>query len=199
MKLNNKIQMIRSVLTEVLSIVIGVLLALAVNEWNENRIQTKRADEAIQNIIHEIDSNIKLLVIVNKNNKAVIELLNSESVASSNENNNQQFLPGLQIQDTAWKTLQSTGISQSIKYSRLYRLSNLYSLQEIYKKLGYNLLQNTATHRILLSVKEQGVSKSVDSKVFKADMELIESVESALLNNYRKTLEQLKSKAQDKT
>jgi hypothetical protein len=199
MKPNNKIQMIRSVLTEVLSIVIGVLLALALNEWNENRIQTAKADEAIQNIILEIDSNIKLMVIVNKNNKAVIELLNNENVSSSNEDNNQQFLPGLQIQDTAWKTLQSTGISQSIKYSTLYTLSNLYSLQEIYKKLGYNLIQNVANHRILLSVNEQSASNSIDSTVFTTDMELIESVESALLNNYRKTLEQLKNKAQDKT
>jgi hypothetical protein len=199
MKPKNKIQMMRPVFTEVLSIVIGVLLALAVNEWNENRIQTGRANEAIQNIIHEIDSNIKLMVIVNKNNKAVIELLNNESEASSNDNNNQQFLPGLQIQDTAWKTFQSTGVSQSIEYSTLYTLSNLYSLQEIYKKLGYNLIQNVANHRILLSVQEQGVSKSIDSTVFSTDMELIESVESALLNNYRKTLEQLKSKAQDKT
>jgi len=194
MKPNNKMQMIRPALTEILSIVIGVLLALAVNEWNENRVQTEKADEAIRNIIHEIDSNIKLMVIVNKNNKTIIELLNNESVAPTKEKNNQQFLPGLQIQDTAWKTLQSTGVSQHIKYSKLYMLSNVYSLQEIYKKLGYNLIQNVASHRILLSVKEKGVSNSIDSKVFLTDMELIESVESALLNNYKKTLEQLKSK-----
>jgi len=194
MKPNNKMQMIRPALTEVLSIVIGVLLALAVNEWNENRIQTGKADEAIQNIVHEIDSNIKLMVIVNKNNKAVIKLLNNESLASSNEKNNQQFLPGLQIQDTAWKTLQSTGVSQHIKYSTLYMLSTVYSLQEIYKKLGYNLIQNVANHRILLSVKDKSVLDSIDSKVFLTDMELIESVESALLSNYKKTLEQLKSK-----
>jgi len=189
--------MLRPALTEVLSIVIGVLLALAVNEWNENRIQTARADEALQNIIREIESNIKLMDIVNKNNKAVIALLNSEKKDSSTESRNQQFLPGLQIQDTAWKTLQSTGVSQSIKYATLYTLSSVYSLQEIYKKLGYNLIQNAANHRILLSVKEEQVTKSIDSNVFTTDMELIESVESALLNNYKKTLEQLKSKAKD--
>lgn len=199
MKPINKIQMIRPALTEVLSIVVGVLLALAVNEWNENRIQTGKADEAIQNIINEIYSNIKLMDIVNKNNKTAIKLLNNESAVSSDDDNNLKFLPGLQIQDTAWKTLQSTGISQYIKYSTLYTLSNVYSLQEIYKKLGYNLIQNVANHRILLSVKNQGDSKPLDSKVFTSDMELIESVESALLNNYKKTLEQLKSKVPDKT
>ncbi len=199
MKPNKKMQMIRPALTEVLSIVIGVLLALAVNEWNENRIQTGKADEAIKNIIHEIDFNIKLMVIVNKNNKFIIELLNNESVTSSNEKNNQQFLPGLQIQDTAWKTLQSTGVSQHIKYSTLYTLSNVYSLQEIYKKLGYNLIQNVANHRILLSVKNKDTSNSIDSKVFLTDMELIESVERALLSNYKITLEQLKRKVQEKT
>jgi hypothetical protein len=186
--------MIRHASTEILSIVIGVLIALAVNEWNENRIHKERADEAIQNIINEIDSNIKLMRLVNKNNKAVIKSLKNENAVDANESKNQNFLPGLQIQDTAWKTLQSTGVSEYIKYSTLYTLSNVYSLQEIYKKLGYNLIQNTANHRILLSVKDNGVPNSIDSEVFASDMELIESVESALLNNYKKTLEQLKSK-----
>jgi len=199
MKPKNKMQLIRPALTEVLSIVIGVLLALAVNEWNENRIQTGKANEAIQNIIHEIDFNIKLMDVVNKNNKIIIELLNNKSITSSNKKNNQQFLPGLQIQDTAWKTLQSTGVSQHIEYSTLYTLSNVYSLQEIYKKLGYNLIQNVANHRILLSVKNKDISNSIDSKVFLTDMELIESIESALLSNYKKTLVQLKSKVQEKT
>jgi len=198
MKPKNKMQLIRPALTEVLSIVIGVLLALAVNEWNENRIQTGKANEAIQNIIHEIDFNIKLMDVVNKNNKIIIELLNNKSITSSNKKNNQQFLPGLQIQDTAWKTLQSTGVSQHIEYSTLYTLSNVYSLQEIYKKLGYNLIQNVANHRILLSVKNKDISNSIDSKVFLTDMELIESIESALLSNYKKTLVQLKSKVQEK-
>ncbi|MCW8866228.1 MAG: hypothetical protein OQK22_15170, partial [Colwellia sp.] len=182
------------VLTEILSIVIRVLLALAVNEWNGNRVQTERANEAIQNIISEIDSNVKLMGFVNKNNKAVIDLMKNDSIAASSEDNNQQFLPGLQIQDTAWKTLQSTGVSEYVQYSTLYTLSNLYSLQEIYKKLGYNLIQNIANHRILLSVKENEVSESIDSKVFTADMVLIETIESELLNQYTKTLAQLKDK-----
>jgi hypothetical protein len=194
MKFNNKVKMMRPALTEILSIVIGVLLALAVNEWNENRVHTERADEAIKNIMNEIDSNIKLMGIVNKNNKTVIKLINNESEISATENKNQQFLPGLQIQDTAWKTLQSTGVSEYIKYSTLYTLSNVYSLQEIYKKLGYQLIQNTSNHRILLSVKEQGDLKSIDPKVFLTDMELIEKVESALLDSYQKTLEQLENK-----
>ncbi|MCW9081598.1 MAG: hypothetical protein OQK09_08800 [Colwellia sp.] len=194
MKSQKATQMIRPVLTEILSIVIGVLLALAVNEWNGNRVQTERANEAIQNIISEIDSNVKLMGFVNKNNKAVIDLMKNDSIAASSEDNNQQFLPGLQIQDTAWKTLQSTGVSEYVQYSTLYTLSNLYSLQEIYKKLGYNLIQNIANHRILLSVKENEVSESIDSKVFTADMVLIETIESELLNQYTKTLAQLKDK-----
>jgi hypothetical protein len=194
MKSNNKIQMLRPVLTEVLSIVIGVLLALAVNEWNEDRIQTARADEAIQNILHEIESNIKLMEIVNTNNKTVVELLKNENAEVPDGSGNQQFLPGLQIQDTAWKTLQSTGVSQVIEYSTLYTLSNVYSLQEIYKNLGYNLIQNFANHRILLSVKKDNESNFIDNKVFTTDMALIVSVESALLDHYKKIIKQLKSK-----
>lgn len=199
MKNNNKIQMLRSVFTEIISIVIGVLLALAVNEWNENRIRTARADEAIQNIINEIDSNIKFMGIVNINNKAVIESLNNESGEPSDINKDESFVPGLQIQDTAWQTLQSTGVAEHIKYPTLYTLSKVYSLQDIYKNLSYQFIQNVANHRILLSVKEQSVTSSIDSKVFITDMQLIENVEGVLLDSYKKTLAQLKINRKKKT
>jgi hypothetical protein len=193
MKPNKKRSVFRSALTEIMSIVIGVLLALAVNEWNENRVHKKRADEAIQNIIKEIESNIKFLNIVNANNKATIELLKGENKPTKSESNS-QFVPGLQIQDTAWKTMQSTGVSEYIQYSILYEISNIYSLQEIYKKLGYQLVQNFSSNRALIAAIKQSESTSFDNKLFLTDMELIEQVEKALLESYKKVLEQFKNK-----
>jgi len=191
MKIQNKFLIYRSALAEIASIVIAVLLALAVNEWNENRVHKQRADEAIQNIIKEIDANIKFINLVNVNNKAIIELLNDDSKAAEGETN-KQFIPGLQIQDTAWKTMQSTGVSEYINYSTLYEISNLYSLQEIYKTLGYQLLQNTTNMRVILASVTSSKTNGIDNKLFLPDMILIEQVENALLDGYSKALEKIK-------
>ncbi|MEW6984271.1 hypothetical protein AAD001_16575 [Colwelliaceae bacterium 6471] len=197
MKVSQTVFTIRSAFAEIASIVIGVLIALAVNEWNENRVHTARANEAIQNIVNELDSNIKFIGIVNKNNKAVINLLENENSVPADESKDQQFVPGLQIQDTAWKTLQSTGVAEYIDYATLYQISNIYALQEIYKNLGYQLIQNIANHRSLIAAINQSKpesrdGKSFDGEFFLSDMTLIAQVEQALLDSYKKTLAQLK-------
>ncbi len=186
--------MARSAFTEIMSIVIGVLIALAVNEWNENRVHSNRANEAIKNIIKEIESNHKLLSLINTNNQATIELLKDEKKAGKSLGD-RQFVPGLQIQDTAWKTTQSTGVSEHINYSTLYQISNIYSLQEIYKKLGYQLVQNISTNRVLVAALSQDNAASFNNKLLLTDMELIFQVEQALLESYNKLIKQHKSKA----
>lgn len=183
----------RSAATEIISIVIGVLLALAVNEWNENRVHTERANEAIKNVIQEINSNIKFMNIVNANNKATIESLNKNR-ADIDEDSEKQFVPGLQIQDTAWKMLHATGVSEFIDYPTLYEISAIYSLQDIYKTLGYQLVQTVANNRALVSAISEEDSEVSNLGIFIVDMILIEQVEAALLSGYAKTLEKLKNR-----
>jgi hypothetical protein len=184
---------IRSAATEIISIVVGVLLALAVNEWNENRVHKTRANEAIQNVILEINSNVKFMSVVNANNRAIIDLLNSKSTNSGDESS-KQFVPGLQIQDTAWQMLHSSGVSEFIDYSTLYEISAIYSLQDIYKNLGYQLVKTITNNRALVLSIAPDKSEGIDNQLFLSDMMLIEKVEKALLENYTKTLEKLKNR-----
>ena len=44
----------KSGITEIFSIVIGVLIALRVSEWNEDRVHTQRAEETIQNLLFNL-------------------------------------------------------------------------------------------------------------------------------------------------
>jgi hypothetical protein len=193
MKLPVRFSGFRSASTEIISIVIGVLLALGVNEWNEDRVHTERANEAIKNVIQEINSNITFMVIVNTNNKAVLKSLADDS-AQSEENDLLEFVPGLQIQDTAWKMLHSTGVSEFIDYPTLHKIAAIYSLQEIYKTLGYQLVHTFANTRALVLAIAPEESKEFDYAPFVGDMALIEEVESALLSSYSKTLKELESR-----
>ena len=190
MKSSTRFSSTRSAATEIVTIVIGVLLALGVNEWNENRIHTERAAEAIQNVIQEINSNIKFVNIVNANNQRIIELIKNQGNGLEDQSN-EQFIPGLQIQDTAWKMLHSTGVSEFIDYPTLYEISTIYSLQDIYKSMGYQLVQTITNNRALVASIAPDRSSTVDNKLFLSEMMLIVEIEKALLSSYTKTLEKL--------
>ncbi|MCO4798550.1 MAG: hypothetical protein KC484_05025 [Colwelliaceae bacterium] len=177
----------RSAATEILSIVIGVLLALAVNEWNENRVQTDRANEAIKNINQEIESNIALLKIVHANNTKVLKLIDDSVIGEGEEltEKQQNFIPGLQIQDTAWKTLLSTGVSEYISFSELYKISAIYSVQDIYKKLGFQLVETMMSNQALIQTLAPEKETETRSDLYLDNMKLIVEVEKGLLNLYQ--------------
>ncbi|MEW6991326.1 hypothetical protein AADZ91_11620 [Colwelliaceae bacterium 6441] len=180
------IKSLRSAFTEILSIVIGVLLALAVNEWNENRVQTARANEAIKNINQEIASNIALLKIVHTNNTKVLAIIDGSEGSEDGPDKQQQFIPGLQIQDTAWQTLLSTGVSEYIEFSKLYEMSAIYSIQDIYKKLGFQFVQTMMSNQALLKTLAPEKEAFKKNDLYIENMTLIVEVEKGLLSLYQK-------------
>ncbi|RDV26609.1 hypothetical protein DXV75_06345 [Alteromonas aestuariivivens] len=87
-------------ITEVLTIVIGILLALAANEWNNQRLQSNKLDAILQMVEQEIDYNLKVMEVIHaKNTEALANLEETDSEKES------QVIPGLQIRETAWQTL----------------------------------------------------------------------------------------------
>ncbi len=186
---------VKSTIVEITSIVAGVLLALAANEWNENRVNKARANEALINITQEIQSNTKLLKFVNENNKKITDfILSNNETDRSSETPTENFIPALQIQDTAWKTLLSTGISQHIDYDLLYQVSSTYSLQNIYKSLSYQLVQNMmSTDAMALALGDQ--DREIDGiDLYGTNMTLLVTLESGILESYDKTMELLAKK-----
>ena len=102
---------IQKLAIEVFSIVLGVLLALGVNEFREQRMHHKEAESAMHNIKLEIQSNQEFLTSLHENNAALLEAISDEENSEEGEGN---FIPGLQVDATAWKTLLSTGVSNYI-------------------------------------------------------------------------------------
>ncbi len=190
---------IKSMIVEVASIVAGVLLALAANEWNENRVHKAKASEALYNITQEIQSNIKMMTFVHENNQKTITLLTSQNdvediTQTEEESQTTQFIPGLQIQDTAWKTLLSTGVSQYVDYDVLYQLSSVYSLQDIYKSLGYQFIQNMMATNAMYLIMGNPDNKIDDTDLYGTNMTLLVSIESGILASYNKAIDKLTTK-----
>jgi hypothetical protein len=172
----------KPIIIEVLSIVMGVLLALGVNEWNEDRIDSRKADEALRDVHAELILNQKLLTTVHKNNSAIVK-----AIAEEVQGDEGQFVPGLQIQDTAWKTMQAAGVNEHVEYEMLSMLSATYSFQEVYRSISYQMIQNIMSTTALATAIRQDAELPDD--LFLDNMELVVMSEQGLLSLYERALE----------
>jgi hypothetical protein len=177
----------RTIVVEVGSIVIGVLVALGANEWNENRVHRERADEALINIASEIVSNQKLLRYVHENNSRIV----NSALAEETSDEDNQFVPGLQIQGTAWKTMIATGVAEYIEYDVLHSISAVYSIQEIYRELSYQMVQNFMTTSALAAAINPENSSDLPDDLFLANMQLVVLTERGLMTQYTTAISQL--------
>ena len=122
---------------EILSIVIGVLAALAVSEWQESKNNQERTRLALLNVHSELKKNLEILEIVHSNNVVIVDKLSEGAGAIEQDS---QFLPALQITESAWQTLGSTGLTGYVDFDLLVALSETYALVDVYKRSGYSLV-----------------------------------------------------------
>ncbi len=179
---------IRTMLVEVLSIVVGVLIALAVDQWNQNRQNRQDADEALIKIKLELGTNIDLLELIHKNNMTVYEQIGGDQISGES---NGGFVPGLQLQDTAWRTLTNTGIANYVDYEMLYAISGVYSIQEIYKSYGLQLIEADMN----ISVMRAALNPSADNDDLLDELAprlgFLLQVEEQLLVSYKTLIEEM--------
>jgi len=167
---------------EVVSIVVGVLLALGLSEWSEERKYQEQAEIALDNITSEIRANHKLLTVIHDNNVTTVQAMSDERESGAAEDRN--FIPGLQLRDTAWQTFLSTGLSNYASYDRVLALSQLYAIQDIYKQTGMQLVEATMTMSAYAAARETEVDNDHFQKQFVAYFEMLSSIEAQLLISY---------------
>jgi len=154
-------------LFEMISIVVGVLVALAVDEWNEDRQNRERAEIAIHNVHLEIGKNLEVLGILHPENKAVLDVLQTKASTDSS----MRILPGLQLYDTAWRTLESSGISAFVDYDELFEIAQVYSIQNIYKDLGNDFIDQIMETKTLALAMGRDIS---EEEIIHSSVELLE-------------------------
>jgi hypothetical protein len=177
---------------EVFSIVLGVLVALAVSEWQESRQIQERTQAALDNVNTELAQNLKLLEIVHDKNVALTGQLARDPGALDQD---ATFLPALQISDAAWETLRATGLAGYVDLDLMMQLSETYSLIDVYRRSGYSLvdanLQVLATATATKQDMDTINSSDLFARNFSGYFELIVNVEAALIDSHRRVLEPL--------
>jgi deoxyribodipyrimidine photolyase len=174
---------------EFLSIVLGVLLALALNEWRENRSHQSQANAALFNIKNELQSNLRALTTLHENNVETVKLMSEDPDAESGEE--RKFIPGLQLRQTAWETFLSTNISNYVDYKTVLTLSETYSMQSVYKHTGSLLAEAAMNMAAYAAATANEVDDANFQRQFYDYFVMLVQVEDELLKSCQKSIEHL--------
>ena len=181
---------VRSILVEVGSIVLGVLLALGVSEWAQQRDREEQAENALRNVAQELRWNLDLLERLHTNNAATLRLLD-EAVEDDDAEGN--IVPGLQLRETAYQTLVTTGIANYIGFDRVLSLSETYSMQGVYKHIGRQLAEAAMAMAAHASALGTEVDNQHYQRQFRPYFDMLVAAEELLLGSYRDALQELGS------
>lgn len=182
---------VQTLLVEVISIVLGVLLALAVNQWRENQSHKAQAKSALKNISNEIQSNLKALKILHENNSATIEFMTDGNESATSEDS--KFIPGIQLRETAWKTLLSTNVANYVNYETILTLSDTYSIQDVYKQAAVSITEAALNLAAYAAANGRDVDDNHFQRQFYDYLLMLVDVESELLRLYENTLKEMES------
>ena len=170
---------------EVFSIVLGVLLALAMSEWQEQRNYETRAEMALANVRAELQSNLGLLNIINPNNTRVVDGLSSEQVSTTDD---ETFIPGVQLRSSAWQTLTSTGLGNYIDYDLVIELSQLYSVIEVYQQTAYSFINSNMGMTATATALGNSIDNNLFSQNFLPYFQMLVQIEAALIDSHQKVI-----------
>ena len=170
---------------EVFSIVLGVLLALAVSEWQENRNNAERASVAMANVRAELQSNLNLLQLIYPNNSKVVEGIESEQ---ANTQEDASVIPGVQMRSSAWQTLATTGLGNFVDYQLLIELSQLYSMIDVYKQTAYSFIGANMNLAATATALDRSVDNDRLSENFLSFFQMQVQIEAILIETHQNAI-----------
>lgn len=173
---------------EVLSIILAVFLALAVNRWKENYDHEKTADIALKSIIGELKSNSKDLTTVMPLHISLRDTIQKISRNRKRDHNYAlNFTPAF-LKKTAWETAISTQAVMYMDYEIVSKLSSVYNYQEAYFQTNNNYIQSTFTLDYFDRSKENAQLEATYSIV-----SAFVALEELLLKEYSTTIKELEN------
>ena len=178
----------KTILIEVFSIVLGVMLALGVSEWQQEREYAQLADTALANIARELESNLEVLTVIHENNAETIALAQADADDPDASTEDRQFIPGVQMRSTAWEALLSSGLSNHIEYQLLLSLSEIYSSQGIYRQMGLQIVEASMSMAAMATVNQTELDNEVFQEQFGSFFNMLLQMEETLLEGYEETI-----------
>ncbi len=180
---------------EIVLVVIGILIALQINNWNEERLENNREKITVQNLHTEFQENLKDLDSINTILKRTI--LATETIFGKFKENDLQETGQIDsllnhvIESPSWKPsefvlndLQNSGGLSELNNNRLKIL--LFNWSRFFKELQETMDQTEKTNINLIEyIKEHGSLRNIDtkSKTFPYGPSQLKMNNSSLLQN----------------
>ena len=127
---------IQKAIFEAFFVVLAVVLALAANEWRQDRADRRQASAALGSIVEELRSNraaVQDSLEYHSGRLDLIQRLESESRAPGIRDFPRGFINPARVFQTAWDAASETGALGHMDYSQVVELSRLYARQERYQ------------------------------------------------------------------
>lgn len=141
--MENKKGWIGKLLTEFISVVFAVLLALGLNHWREANNDEKLAEKALVNIFLEIQSN---QIDVLEEMASYKERLKEVKVYKDSYDKGESMRYSLgfnmpMLSDAAWNVANTTGAVKDFDQDLLLELSSIYTFQDMYLNNGMDYMK----------------------------------------------------------
>jgi hypothetical protein len=123
-------------LFEATFVVLGVVLALAANEWRQGRQERHRASVATTAISAELVANRAALVTASAYHSGLLDSLRVKREASWRPSPwmfPRGFVAPAQLSSTAWQSAADAGVVEHMPYQAVLRLSRAYADQSRYE------------------------------------------------------------------
>ena len=178
---------------EIILVVVGILIALGINNWNNNRESKAVVKDNLLRIEREIINNQDRIKKVFDYHVMVKDTINKVNLpeAFDEVSNKLGFWRGHQIfrlQDAAFQSAIQSGVSKDINLELLEQLNKLYNTQIIYNDLSQSVTQGLYD---LDFESAQGFKKITN--LISMTMQDVYYLETELLTYYKSCLESIES------
>ncbi|HEX7324885.1 MAG TPA: hypothetical protein VF292_05985 [Rhodanobacteraceae bacterium] len=143
------------VAVQIISVVVGILLALAINDWVQQRQQQKTVDQAMRSIRAELTAN---RVALRQNARRMFAMANAMRAAPANRNQPPRLcyawqhwagIGGINLTDAACQTAIATQALANMPYRQAQAVAQVYGWQH-YRQQGISMdatgvLEHTGT------------------------------------------------------
>lgn len=121
---------------EAASVVVALLLALALNDWHENRETHARADAARAAMLAELRENRHEIETAQPKLKSIVDMLDAALAEDAPDTHELRVDLGISLLSAAaWHAALATQASQTLDFAWITRVAKVYELQDNYLRV----------------------------------------------------------------
>lgn len=176
---------------EAAMIFFAVMLALAAEEWREQKDRIELADRALRSVIEEVRSNLDELETTGVRNTERLESASAilaELEAGRDQGDADVGLEVALLSSAAWQSAQMSQAVQYLDFDVMRDLSEVYEIQDLFDRVQAGAVDNMTE---MMRTAEQDAVAAVRQGVI--SLSVLSDLHGSLMEVYRNTLEKLET------